>query len=206
MREGQREALGIVISCLGIAGLLAGFPGLSGLLKGTWGFVLFGGAVIGALLYVFVTLRIGNKIFAALLVLGLFSALSFGSTYGVMWYFISYLPAHGGLGLENILETPSNTRNSFLSYVKAGNFEKAYQLLSPDAQNQIPDADAFRRIITENNWQPTRWKWITEQVEQERAHYSGEATYKENRIGVIEVWLDRIETHWKVSGMNFQPQ
>ncbi len=97
MREGQREALGIVISCLGIAGLLAGFPGLSGLLKGTWGFVLFGGAVIGALLYVFITLRIGNKIFAALLVLGFFSALSFGSTYGVTWYFISYLPAHGGL-------------------------------------------------------------------------------------------------------------
>lgn len=206
MREGQREALGIVISCLGIAGMLAGFPGLSGLLQGTWGYVLFGGAVIGALLYLILTLRLRKNILLGFISLGLIGALAFGSTYEVMWYFMTYMPTHGGLGLESIFEIPSNARNSFVTYLKSGNFDKAYELLTPDAQNQIPDADTFGRFIKDSNWQPTKWKWSSEEVEQEHAHYFGEATYTDNRTGIIELWLEKIEKRWKVSAMNFRPQ
>lgn len=206
MREGQREALGLIISLLGIAGLLAGLLGFPFLFESTWGYVLFGGAGICALVYVLLALRRGANLALGIVELGLFSTLAFGMAFGIMWYFMSYLPTHGGLGLELMFETPSNARNDFVSDLKSGNFDKAYNLLSPDAQKVIPDAATFRKLVTENNWQPTKWKWTTENADQEHADYVGEASYSGNKSGLIEIWLDKIDKHWKVSSMNFQPQ
>src|SRR6266496_5217402 len=92
MREGQREALGLVISCLGGVGLLAGLLGWPILLETALGYVLFGGAGLGALLYLLFTLRRGNNIALGFVTLGVYGALTLGSSFGVMWYFMSYLP------------------------------------------------------------------------------------------------------------------
>lgn len=206
MREGQREALGLFVSCTAIIGFLLGFPGLSVLLDGLLSIILVGGAAVGALMFIAFTVRRGRNVLVGVIALLLSGALAFGSTYGVMWYFISYMPASGSLDFSLMLETPTNTRDSFMTHVRTGSFEKAYQLLSPDAQNQIPDAEAFRRIVTENNWQPTKWKWTVERVEQEHAEFDGDATYIGNKNGKVQLWLDKIEKRWKISGMNFQPQ
>jgi hypothetical protein len=205
MREGQSEALGLFISCIAIIGFLLGFPGFSVLFRGPLSIILVGSAILGALLFIVFTLRRRRNVLVGIIALLLFGALAFGSTYGVMWYFMSYMPAHGGLGLETLFETPSNTRDSFVSHLKSGNFDQAYQLLSSDAQNQIPDAETLQRFVKESNWQPTKWKWTSEEVDEAHAHYIGEATYTDKRVGLIELWLDKIEQRWKISAMNFQP-
>lgn len=206
MSVGQREAIGFLISCVGGLGFLAGFPGFSVLLNGPVGYMLLGGTALAIILFFVATLQSHKNIFGSVMLLGLFALLSWGATYGTMWYFMTYLPAHDGFNFSLMFETPTNVRNDFVSDVKSGNFDKAYQLLSPDAQNQIPDAVTFRKIVTENNWQPTKWQWTVEKADQEHAEYTGQATYKDARTGVIQVWLDKIDKHWKVSGMNFQPQ
>lgn len=118
MREGQREALGLFVSCPAIIGFLLGFPAISVLLNGPLSIILVGGAALGALLFIAFTIRRGRNVFGGVVALLLFGVLAFSSTYGTMWYIMKYLPAHGGLDFGLMFETPSNARNSFVTYLK----------------------------------------------------------------------------------------
>lgn len=205
MRVASREALGLFLSGVGGLAFLNGLAIFVNLLA-TLGWLFGIALVFGALLFVIAELRQRRNLVLALVELVLSGGFVFGAVFGVMWYIMSYLPAHDGFNFSLMFETPSNTRNSFVSYLKAGDFDKAYNLLSPDAQNQIPDADTFQRFVKESHWQPTKWKWTSEELEEEHAHYVGEATYADRRTGIIELWLDKFDKRWKVSAMNFQPQ
>ncbi len=204
MRAASREALGLFLTGAGGLAFLTGLAQFVNLVP-TLGWLFGVTLVVGALLFVIAELRQDRNLVRAFLELIVSGSLIFGAVFGVMWYIMSYLPAHDGFNFSLMFETPSNTRNSFVSYLKTENFDKAYQLLSPDAQNQIPDAETFQRFVKGNNWQPMTWKWTTEKVDAEHAHYVGEGTYIDKRTGIIELWLDKIGNRWKISAMNFQP-
>ena len=95
MRRGSREILELFVS--GVTGMafLAGLAPMVNLLIGPIGGIFFVAALIGGTLYLLLTLRSGNKISRGILELTLWGVVSFGSVYGTMWYFISYLPSSG---------------------------------------------------------------------------------------------------------------
>ena len=203
MRAASREALGLFLGGMGGLGFLVGFSPLINVLP-TFGWIFGLMLVAGALLFVIAELRRNRSFVGAFVELTLFGVLAFGSVFGTMWYFTTYLPANGGFEIN--LETSNTVRNDFLSELKIGNFDKAYEFLSPDAKNQIPDSTTLGKLIKENNWQPTKWSWTSEQTDDQHAQFGGEATYIDKRQGKIQLWLDKIDKHWKVSSMNFQPQ
>lgn len=91
MQQGRLGALGIIVTSLAIVGLVMGFPGLSILLNGAWGFVMFGMAALGGLIYVLLSVRLGKNLVVSLLILALFSTLAFSVTLGAMRYLLAGL-------------------------------------------------------------------------------------------------------------------
>ncbi len=205
MREPSREALGLYVSCLMGIAFLASWEPLHVLLNSGVGLVLGIGTFLGAILFMIFQLRQG-KAATGLLALFLVGSISFGSIYGVMWYFTTYLPTSGEMqSMAFFMETPSSVRDSFMTELKAGRFTEAYDLLSLDAQNQIASSKDLEHLVQSNNWQPASWKWTKQNISQEKADFEGSAAFVGNKEGTAHLWLVKINKRWKISSISLQP-
>lgn len=81
--------------CVALIGFLAGWSPLHVWLNGAIGLILLGGALVGAILFIVTNHPLSGRLIVGLIVLLVTGMLAFGSTFGVMWYFTTYLPASG---------------------------------------------------------------------------------------------------------------
>lgn len=205
MRQASREALELLISCVGLIGLLAGFPGLSVILNGPIGYILFAGAIIAALLFLIVELRRGSSLPRSAIELGLVGGITFGSVYGAMWYFMSYLPASGGFAdLASFLETPATVSDDFMTYLKSSRYPDAFNLLSPDLKNQLGSAANFQDMIKNSGSQPVKWTWTSKNVSTTEGRFDGNITFAGNRDGTVSLVVSKPGNRWKISNLSIR--
>lgn len=101
--------LQLVVSCCGALGILAGI--LPSLISTPIGLTLIVGLALGTGLHVFMSVRYGRTMVSALVEVGLVGLLTFGMTYGCIWYFTVYLAAQPDFLQFNIgVPTPSPVR------------------------------------------------------------------------------------------------
>ncbi len=112
MSSAARQPLGIVLSCTALIGFFAGFVSLNGYLTNIVGLVVYVVALLGAVLYIVAILQTRKSLSIGLLVLFLVGILGFCSTFGVMWYFTSYLPSSGAplFDFKLTISTPTPKR------------------------------------------------------------------------------------------------
>jgi hypothetical protein len=89
--ELAREGAGILVSCAFLLGLLKGF----GLTLVAVQVVLVAGVVLGALAIWLAYARRLGCLLAMLILVPLLTLVCYGLSYGLVWYFVSYLPSTG---------------------------------------------------------------------------------------------------------------
>jgi len=93
MSKASREIAGLLVTCAGILAVLIGL--LPQLVTSPVGYVLLAGMLLSGLLLVISMLRDRLGLARALLATTLIAGVSFGVIYGVMWFFMDYLPSTG---------------------------------------------------------------------------------------------------------------
>jgi hypothetical protein len=93
--QGRDEMLGILVSCIGAAAILAFIS--PQLLFGPYGLVLGSGAALAIVLAIFFHLRQGGSLVGACIHILLTGGLTAGSMYGIWWYFFIHLASQPNL-------------------------------------------------------------------------------------------------------------
>ncbi len=105
MRAALREAMGLYIIGIGGAAFLIGLMPLVRM-PPLIGFMFWIAAIAGALFFIIATIRAKGNLVSALLELILVGTFCFISVFGVMWYFLVYVPSSG----QPFLTFPASTR------------------------------------------------------------------------------------------------
>jgi hypothetical protein len=118
MSNGARESLGLHISCCGSIAFIAGFEWLHSWLTNAIGFILYLGFVLSVIFFVIAMLRDGRSLTLALFVLLIVGILVFGSIFGILWYFTSYMPSNPSMFEFKFPEiTPRSTMTPMITVI-----------------------------------------------------------------------------------------
>jgi hypothetical protein len=111
MSSGARESLSLLLTCTALLGFFAGFAPLNSYLTNAVGLVLYIGIAFAVLFFMIDRLRMGKDTAIGLFVLVLVGSIGFISTFGIMWYFTTYIPANPS-AFEMKFQLPSATPTS----------------------------------------------------------------------------------------------
>ena len=95
MSGAARDGLGIWLTCTGVIGFFAGLQAMNSYLTGLPGLVVYIGALLGAAVFMIARQRQRRSWKLSLFVLLILGIIGFSSTFGILWYFTSYLPSTG---------------------------------------------------------------------------------------------------------------
>ncbi len=105
------------------------------------------------------------------------------------------------LGLVLLLSTLTqpvvNAGNGFMSALKAGNYDQAYALCTPDLQRQVGGIPEMKTLVAETR--PTRWSWGSRSIQNDVGRLDGSFSYPDGRTGSVHLALSRVGSDWRVS-------
>jgi hypothetical protein len=103
----------------------------------------------------------------------------------------------------NTLTQPVVTAgDSFMNALKAGNYSAAFNLCTPDLQQQVGDANGLQAAMSVK--QPTSWSWSSKSINNGLGSLEGSASFADGSKGTANLEFRQIGGDWKVSYANLK--
>lgn len=98
----------------------------------------------------------------------------------------------GGIFLlvTKLLEPVSTVVDSFLENVHDGDYESAFDLLSPGLKIQVEDADRLALLVEEYNARPESWQFYNQSAKNGYGRYLGNVTLANGESVPITIMLE----------------
>ncbi|MCC7445834.1 MAG: hypothetical protein IT324_00385 [Anaerolineae bacterium] len=110
------------------------------------------------------------------------------------------------LTVFNAVKPITDASEGFMNALKTGDYNTAYNLLTPDVQTEVGgNANGLKSLIESNNSQPVSWSFSNVSVNNDRADFSGSVTFTGNRSGTGSLVLMKSGDAWKVAGFDLKP-
>lgn len=110
----------------------------------------------------------------------------------------------GGLLGFGLTQPAATTGEAFMTALKDGNYSKAYDLCTPDLQQELGGVQGLQAIIVDNNVQPTGWTFSSRETSGSMAELKGSVTFTGGRAGSVRVTLSQVGNNWLVAGFNLR--
>jgi hypothetical protein len=91
--------------------------------------------------------------------------------------------------------------DTFMTAVKAGNYQQAYNLCTPDLQKEVGSVSGLEQKVRGN--QPAQWNWSNRSNRDGVGYLDGPLTYTDGRKGSGHLTLTQVAGEWKISSFRF---
>ena len=91
---------------------------------------------------------------------------------------------------------------AYMIALRDGNYDRAFDLSSPDLQNEVGDASGLEGALSSK--QPATWTFTSRSINNNDGQLSGNTTYKDGTSGTVEMTLTKLNNAWKVVGISLR--
>jgi hypothetical protein len=91
----------------------------------------------------------------------------------------------------------------FMTALKAGDFEQAYAVSTPELQREFGSAPAMARRV--GIYRPVEWSWSQRSIRNGLGELSGGVTFATGTHGQASLELLKVGEEWRVSAFRFNP-
>jgi hypothetical protein len=104
---------------------------------------------------------------------------------------------------NTVAKPMTDTANDFMNAVKSNDYVKAYNMVIPEQQASFGGSpDGMKALFQQNNWvDPVDWSFTNFNVQNNEGVVSGNATFKGNVKGNLEINLRNTGNQWKIVGL-----
>ena len=96
----------------------------------------------------------------------------------------------------------ADASEKFMVSLRDGNYQQAYDMMTPELQTELGDASGLEERITSANRKPTSWSFASRNINNDRGEVSGTATFADNVAGTVSIVLTKSGNDWKIAGFN----
>ena len=120
---------------------------------------------------------------------------------------IALTAAVSGCGAVESAKVLNQTGNDFMTALKDGDFDAAYNLCVAELQTEIGTVDDLAAMIDDSSARPQEWKFsswnVTTDANQNNiATVEGTVTYQDGRTGAVTLELIKVGEAWEVMSFN----
>ena len=123
--------------------------------------------------------------------------------------YVILAPAVGNV-YENISEDAASTGEQFLQALADGDFATAYDLCTPELQQELGEADQLAATFGPGGLQIESWNYETQSVtlEDGRSGFAlvGDVTFSGGKTGSLSVALVYVDEAFRVAGFSIEPE
>lgn len=101
----------------------------------------------------------------------------------------------------NATQPVADAGERFMSAMRDGDFEGAYNMMTPALQTEFGTLEDFSGRVEGSR--PTTWTFTSRNIENNVGKLSGTATFEDSAQGNFGLVLDKVGNDWKVSGIDF---
>ena len=95
--------------------------------------------------------------------------------------------------------SPEDVSNSFLSALKNGDYQAAFDLCDPGLQDELIDPSNMQSEIERYHIQPVRWEMYSKRTTADQAELVGSMEFQEAENGSFRIILRQVGEDWKVA-------
>ncbi len=133
-----------------------------------------------------------------LLIAGLAAVLCIGGFVAIL--------AIGGLAAVGMTQPATQAADNFMAALRAGDYNQAFNLCSPELQNELKDVQGLEAMIKSNSVQPATWNFTSRNVNNGTAEMQGNVTFAgtTSHTGTVSLILNRVGSNWQVAGFDLK--
>lgn len=105
-------------------------------------------------------------------------------------------------GVMGLTQPAVDAGDKFMSALRDGNYDRAFELSTPSLQQEVVDAETLRDALESK--QPTKWSFTSRNIQNDLATLEGTTTYANNESGQVEMELRKVGNDWRVSFINLK--
>jgi hypothetical protein len=105
---------------------------------------------------------------------------------------------------NSLTQGMASTGETFMADLRDAKYPEAYNLLTPEFQQQIGSVDKFAGGMEAVH--PASWTFTSRQVQNNSGQLDGTAKMTDGTEATLQLVLDQVGGAWKVSGINIQPK
>ena len=95
-----------------------------------------------------------------------------------------------------------NAGDAYMSALRDGDYNKAFNLSTPALQQELGSADNLKAAV--GSKQPTSWNFTSRSIDNGQGSLSGTTTFTDGTNGTIDLGLSQVGNDWKVSGIQMK--
>jgi hypothetical protein len=92
--------------------------------------------------------------------------------------------------------------DSFMSALRDGNYNNAYNMCAPSVQQEVTDAQGMEDEF--GAYQPANWTFTSRSIRNDLGRLEGTVNYKEGNSGTVRLEFVKSGDDWKVSGASLK--
>jgi hypothetical protein len=123
--------------------------------------------------------------------------------------YVILAPAVGNV-YENIVEGAASTGEQFLQALADGDFATAYDLCTPELQQELGSTDQLAAMFGPSGLQIESWHYETQPMtlEDGRSGFAlvGDVTFSGGKTGTLSVVLVHVDEAFRVAGFSVEPE
>ena len=105
-------------------------------------------------------------------------------------------------GIMGLTQPAVDSGERFMTALRDGNYDRAFELCTPSLQQEVGDAGALKDALSSK--QPTKWGFTKREINNDLATLQGTTTYAGGEAGEVEMELRKVGNDWKVSFINLK--
>jgi hypothetical protein len=95
-----------------------------------------------------------------------------------------------------------NAGDAYMSALRDGDYNKAFDLSTPALQQEVGSADNLKAAV--GSKQPTSWSFTSRSINNGQGSLSGTTTFTDGTNGTVDMGLSQVGNDWKVSGIRLK--
>lgn len=108
-------------------------------------------------------------------------------------------------GVMAATQPAAEVSDKFLTAVKDGNYEAAYNLCSTSLKTQVKSPAGIEQIVKAAQAQPSSWSYSSRNINNNVATMSGSAKFASGKNGTVTITLGYDGKTWLVTGFSLNP-
>jgi hypothetical protein len=90
-----------------------------------------------------------------------------------------------------------NAGDAFMSALRDGNYDKAFDLCTTSVQQEVTDAKGLEDVFS--SFQPASWNFTSRSIDNNVGKLDGTVSYKKGDTGSVHIETEKVGEAWKIS-------